>query len=132
MSSGLNLTDSTLLASSRLTTSLHWPCYCTEANLCMLCLLFAKCMNVGDPVIKRVGSPINRFNLATFLYLSQVRTWISNVICRSLCDQWYIYIYILWERRLKMNLSSISYVNRIVTVSKQIVWNFVTIGDKKT
>ena len=43
-----------------------------------------------------------------------------------------VYIYILWERRLKMNLSSISYVNRIVTVSKQIVSNFVTIGDKIT
>ena len=26
----------------------------------------------------------NRFNPATFIYPIQVRTWISNVICRSL------------------------------------------------
>ena len=31
----------------------------------------------------RVGSPIKRFNLATFLYLSQARTWVSKVIYRS-------------------------------------------------
>ena len=56
-----------------------------------------------DPVIKRGGlgssyqegrvgiqlsrgegwDPINWYNPATFLCLSQARTWISNVICRS-------------------------------------------------
>ena len=29
-------------------------------------------------------APINRFNPAIFLHLTQVRTWISNVICRGL------------------------------------------------
>ena len=35
--------------------------------------------------------PINQFNFATFLCLSQVMAWISNVICRSL-------FYVLWLR----------------------------------
>jgi len=35
------------------------------------------------PVIYNIY-PINRFNTATFVCLSQTRTWISNVICRSL------------------------------------------------
>jgi len=30
-----------------------------------------------------LGDPINQFNPATFLKLSQSRTWISNVICRG-------------------------------------------------
>ena len=53
----------------------------------------------GEGVIKRGGSnyqegrvlsreegwdTINRFNPATFLCLSQARTWISNIICRGL------------------------------------------------
>jgi len=34
--------------------------------------------------------PINPFNPATYLYLSQTRTWISNDIFRALlCDQLY-------------------------------------------
>jgi len=34
-----------------------------------------------DLIIKRGGwGPINRFNAASFLCLSQVRTWISNII----------------------------------------------------
>jgi hypothetical protein len=28
--------------------------------------------------------PVNQFNPATFLFLSQARTWISNVICSGL------------------------------------------------
>jgi hypothetical protein len=32
---------------------------------------------------------LNQFNSATCLYMFQVRTWISNVICRGhLCVQW--------------------------------------------
>jgi hypothetical protein len=39
---------------------------------------------VGDPVIKMGGwDPINRFNPATFVYLSLAIAWISNVICRG-------------------------------------------------
>ena len=34
---------------------------------------------------RRIGwNPINRFNHATFLCLSQAKTWISNVVCRGL------------------------------------------------
>jgi hypothetical protein len=36
-----------------------------------------------------VWDPINRFNLAICLCMSQCQTWISNVICRVLCYvQW--------------------------------------------
>jgi hypothetical protein len=77
-------------------------------------------MNVGDPVINRVGVPSTGLTSPHFctcpksgpgFQTSYVVVYVINGI----------YIYILWERRLKMNLSSISYVNRIVTVSKQIV-----------
>jgi hypothetical protein len=44
--------------------------------------------------------PINRFNPATFLCLSQARTWISNVICWHSCGlfcvQWVHLCYFCW------------------------------------
>ena len=44
--------------------------------------------------------PINRFNSATFLCLSQARTWISNVICWHSCGlfcvQWVHLCYFCW------------------------------------
>jgi hypothetical protein len=42
------------------------------------------CIDLGDPVIRRDWDPINWFNSAIFVYRSQARTWISNVICRGL------------------------------------------------
>ena len=40
---------------------------------------------VGDSIIKTgLMSLVKRFNHATCLYLSQARSWISNVICRGL------------------------------------------------
>ena len=43
-----------------------------EENLCMFLLLFGYiCVVVGDPIINR--NPINRFNLATIVCLSQIR-----------------------------------------------------------
>jgi len=38
--------------------------------------------------------PINRFNSATFVCLSQARTWISNVIW---CERWLLALLILVE-----------------------------------
>jgi len=49
-----------------------------EANLYRVYFSFVyKCIAVGDP--------INRFNPATCLCLSQARTWNSNVIWSFLC-----------------------------------------------
>ena len=39
---------------------------------------------IGHPIIRRGCDPINRFKLATFLYLSHVRAWMLNAICRGL------------------------------------------------
>ena len=40
-----------------------------------------------------VWDPINWFNPTTFVYLSQARTWVSNVICHTFCNsfciQWF-------------------------------------------
>jgi hypothetical protein len=67
-------------------TSRNWYCiFLVEAGLHrFFFLLFYICITVGDPIINRGWYPINRFNPATFVCLSQARTWISNVICRGL------------------------------------------------
>jgi len=52
-------------------------------------------VNVGHPIIRRGGDPINRFKLATFLCLSHVRAWIFHAIfswslcCGLLCVEWF-------------------------------------------
>jgi hypothetical protein len=40
------------------------------------------CIAVGDLVIKGGGGPINRFNSATLVFLSQAMACISYVMCR--------------------------------------------------
>ena len=53
-----------------------------EGNMCMLIIvcLYMYFRWKSRPVInKGVWDPVNRFYPATFLHLSQVRTWVSNV-----------------------------------------------------
>ena len=52
-----------------------------EANpSCFLCL-FISVLPLEVQLLKEGWDPINQINPATFLCLSQVRTWISKVIC---------------------------------------------------
>jgi len=87
-----------------LTISIHWPSYCTvhayvvfhfcdsmwslwvEANLCRFFYrLFIYVWSLAIQLSRgERWDPINRFNPAPFLCLSQAKTWISNVICQSL------------------------------------------------
>jgi hypothetical protein len=57
--------------------------------------------------------PINLFNLATFLCLSQAGIWISNIICHGLfCAQW---VQLRWEVIVQMsNFSAISWREQII------------------
>ena len=58
--------------------------YChAKANLYMYLSFVYTCITLGILVIKRRGTdPINQFNPASYVYLSQVRIVISNVLCR--------------------------------------------------
>jgi hypothetical protein len=111
-SNGLYITkNSTFLASSQLTMSIHWPWYCTvyvyvvihfcdsmwsfwvQGNLCrFFFILFVYiCVVIGDPIIRdEVWNSIHQFNPVTFMCLSQARTLIStDIICHGLfCAQW--------------------------------------------
>jgi hypothetical protein len=52
------------------------------------------CIVVGDPIIERVWIPlIDRFNVTIFLCLSEIRNWISNIVCRDLL----VFDYWKWE-----------------------------------
>ena len=91
MCNGLSPTDSSFLASSQLTTSFHWPYYCTihvyvvihiDANLCRF--LSFVCMHCRQLSKEEGWDPINRFKPSTFLCMSQSRNQFSIVICRGL------------------------------------------------
>jgi hypothetical protein len=86
---------SNLHIQQRVIITVMWS-FWVEAKLCMVFLPFVYIWIALDPVIKRGGLGSNKsFNPATFLCLSQARTWISNVICHSLfCVQW---VQLKWE-----------------------------------
>ena len=58
--------------------------YChAKANLYMYLSFVYTWITLENLVIKRRGTdPINQFNPASYVYLSQVRIVISNIICR--------------------------------------------------
>ena len=58
-----------------------------------ICVFVCVCVAIGNPIIRRgeLGS-INQFYHATYMYLSQSRTWISNVMYRCvfmILDCWW-------------------------------------------
>jgi len=92
--------DFTFLACSKLTVIIHWPSYCTvHVYIIILFLIVCGCLEWNESVhffvrlfilsldiqLSRgeAWDPINRFNTAAFLCLSQAMTWIFNVILRD-------------------------------------------------
>ena len=55
----------------------------------------------GKLIIK-ILNPFNRFSTATFVYLSQVRTWISNVLCRG-----FFFMFSEWKWNVIVRFSDI-------------------------
>jgi len=69
MSNGFQPTYSIFLASSQLTKSIHWFCYCTVH---VFLSFISICIAVDTPLTRWDGRNfINQFNTATFLFLSQ-------------------------------------------------------------
>ena len=77
---------------------------------------------VGDPVIKksRIGIILVGLSPATFVCLSQARTWISNVICRGLfLVQW---VELRWE--VIVRLVDVNLNNWYIMLDSPSMWYF--------